>query len=84
MFLLVTSDNNSRKQKKGRCTMKKKNQGITRREFIKKTGVAGAAIGTVAMVPSFARKAIAAKRDYILIGHPNSPLNNTPLKKKCC
>ncbi|MBW1772375.1 MAG: ABC transporter substrate-binding protein [Deltaproteobacteria bacterium] len=51
--------------------MKKRNQSITRREFIKKTGVAGAAIGTAAMVPSFARKALAAKRDYILIGHPN-------------
>ncbi|MBW1944372.1 MAG: twin-arginine translocation signal domain-containing protein, partial [Deltaproteobacteria bacterium] len=37
--------------------MKKRNQSITRREFIKKTGVAGAAIGTAAMVPSFARKA---------------------------
>ena len=51
--------------------MKKRNQGITRREFIKKTGVAGAAVGTAAIVPSFARKALAAKRDYILIGHPN-------------
>jgi len=48
-----------------------KNKGITRRDFIKKTGVAGAALGAAAVVPSFARNAFAAKRDYILIGHPN-------------
>ena len=54
-------------------SQKKKGQaeGVTRREFIKKTGVAGAALGAAAMVPSFATKALAAKRDYILIGHPN-------------
>ncbi len=54
--------------------MKEKRQtskGLTRRDFIKKTGVAGAALGAAAIVPSFARKAFAAKRDYILIGHPN-------------
>lgn len=53
---------------------KKKRQasrGLTRREFIKKTGAAGAALGAAAMVPSFTSKALAAKRDYILIGHPN-------------
>ena len=51
----------------------KRNQtkGLTRRDFIKTTGVAGAALGAASVVPSFARKALAAKRDYILIGHPN-------------
>jgi len=48
-----------------------KKDGITRRDFIKKTGVAGAALGAATMVPSFARKALAAKRDFILLGHPN-------------
>lgn len=51
--------------------MKKEKTGITRREFIKKTGVAGAAIGAGALLPPFARKASASKRDYILIGRPN-------------
>ena len=54
---------------------KKKEQvksGLTRRDFLKKTGMAGAAIGAAAVVPSFARKSFAAKgRDYILIGRPN-------------
>jgi branched-chain amino acid transport system substrate-binding protein len=53
---------------------KKKRQasrGLTRRDFIKKTGVATAALGAAAVVPSFATKAFAAKRDHILIGHPN-------------
>ena len=50
-----------------------KNKKITRRDFIKKAGIAGAALGTAAVVPSFAGKAFAAKRDFILIGHP-SPL----------
>ena len=46
-------------------------KGLTRREFIKKTGVAGAALGAAAVVPSLVRKSHAAKRDYILIGRPN-------------
>ena len=54
---------------------KKKEQvksGLTRRDFIKKTGMAGAALGAAAVVPSFAKKSFAAKgRDYILIGRPN-------------
>ena len=49
----------------------KKNKGITRREFIVKTGVAGAALGAAVMAPSLATKAFSAKRDFILIGHPN-------------
>ncbi len=48
-----------------------KDKGVTRRDFIKKTGVVGAGLGAAVAVPSFARKAFAAKRDYILIGHPN-------------
>ena len=32
----------------------KKNKGVTRRDFIKKTGVVGAGLGAVAAVPSFA------------------------------
>ena len=44
---------------------------LTRREFIKKTGVACASLGTTMAIPSLIRNAHAAKRDYILIGHPN-------------
>ena len=51
--------------------LENKGKGLTRREFVKKTGAAGVALGAAAMVPSFARRALAAKRDYILIGHPN-------------
>jgi len=49
----------------------KKGKGISRRDFIKKTGIAGAALGAAALAPSIAGRALAAKRDYILIGHPN-------------
>ncbi len=49
----------------------KKTQEINRRDFIKKTGIAGATLGIAAVSPSFAGKAMAADRDYILIGHPN-------------
>lgn len=48
-----------------------KKKGVTRRDFIKKTGVISAGLGAAAVVPSFARKAFAANKDYILIGHPN-------------
>ena len=51
--------------------MKKKNKGITRREFIKKTGVAGAALGAASVLPPLLRTAKAAERDFILIGRPN-------------
>ena len=51
--------------------MKEKNHGITRREFIKKTGVAGAALGAAGVLPPFLSKAKAEQRDYILIGRPN-------------
>ena len=48
-----------------------KESGMTRREFIQKTTIAGAALS----VPTFPRRAFAAKkRDFILIGrvNPNS------------
>ena len=45
-----------------------KQSGMTRREFIQKTTIAGAALG----VPMLTRPAFAAKkRDYILIGQCN-------------
>lgn len=45
---------------------------ISRREFIKKTTIAGAALGAATVAPRLARKAFASKkRDYILIGRPN-------------
>ena len=52
---------------------REKNQttGLTRRDFIKTAGVAGAALGAGTLVPSLTKKAFAAKRDFILIGHPN-------------
>ncbi len=46
--------------------------GMSRRDFLKKTGLAGASLGTAAMFPRLARKALAAKRDYILIGQPGA------------
>lgn len=49
---------------------RKKYNGMSRREFLKKTGIAVTSLGTAAMVPSLARKIFAAERDYILIGHP--------------
>jgi branched-chain amino acid transport system substrate-binding protein len=51
--------------------MKKKHQGMTRREFIKKTGAAGVVLGAAGMLPSFAGVAKAQQRDFILIGRPN-------------
>ena len=51
-----------------------KQSGITRREFIQKTTIAGAALG----VPMLGRRAFAAKkRDFILIGRVNP--NSGPL-----
>ena len=47
-------------------------KSITRREFVKKAGQAGLAVALGGMAPSLARTArAAAKRDYILVGHPN-------------
>jgi len=50
---------------------KREKKGITRREFVKKTGVAGAALSAAVMAPSLVKKAFSAQRDHILIGHPN-------------
>jgi branched-chain amino acid transport system substrate-binding protein len=46
--------------------------GMSRRDFLKKTSLAGASLGTAAMFPTLARKALAANRDYILIGQPGA------------
>lgn len=55
---------------------KRKNKGrekeFTRREFLKTTGMAGAALGASAVVPSLVKNVYAQqKKDFILIGHPN-------------
>ena len=54
----------------------RKNKGnekeFTRREFLKTTGMAGAALGVTAAVPSLVKNVYAQqKKDFILIGHPN-------------
>ena len=50
-----------------------KQSGMTRREFIQKTTIAGAALG----VPMLARPAFAAKkRDFILIGRVQPDLGS--------
>jgi len=50
---------------------KKKNKDITRRDFIKKVGKTTTAIGAASILPRIVRPALAAKKDYILIGRPN-------------
>ncbi len=42
-------------------------KGVTRRDFIKTVGAAGVAAAGAGLLP---RNSLAAKRDYILIGHP--------------
>ena len=49
----------------------KEKKNITRRDFVKKISKGAAAVGLTSMVPRFVGSAIAAKRDYILIGRPN-------------
>jgi branched-chain amino acid transport system substrate-binding protein len=44
---------------------------LTRRDFLKKGGAAGAALGAASVLPTLTAKAFAARQDYILIGHPN-------------
>ena len=44
---------------------------LTRRDFLKKGGAAGVAVGAASVLPAIAGKALAARRNYILIGHPN-------------
>ena len=51
---------------------KLKSKKISRRDFIKKVGTSTAALGAASMMPGLAKSALAAKRDYILIGHPSS------------
>jgi branched-chain amino acid transport system substrate-binding protein len=50
---------------------KERKNGLTRRDFIKRTGILGAALGTAAIAPHSLGKAFASERDYILIGRPN-------------
>ena len=49
-----------------------KPNGMSRRDFLKKTSLAGASLGAAAMFPSVAKRALAAERDYILIGQPGA------------
>jgi branched-chain amino acid transport system substrate-binding protein len=51
----------------------KAGQDLSRRQFIKKTGVAAAAVAAASLggLPKLTTKARAAGRDYILIGRPN-------------
>ena len=45
---------------------------ISRRELMKKAGVAGAAVALSGGLPSFVKPArAAAKPEFILVGHPN-------------
>ncbi|MDQ7782534.1 MAG: ABC transporter substrate-binding protein [Desulfomonilaceae bacterium] len=43
----------------------------TRRDFLKRVGVSGAALGLASLLPGSVRKTHAGKRDFVLIGHPN-------------
>ena len=49
----------------------KKNSLKTRREFLKAAGQAAAVVGVASVFPVFTKRAFAASRDHILIGHPN-------------
>ncbi|UCB50422.1 MAG: ABC transporter substrate-binding protein [Deltaproteobacteria bacterium] len=51
---------------------KKRQEGVTRREFMKKSAVAmGAAMTSGLVLPKVVKPARAAQRDYVLIGRPN-------------
>lgn len=51
---------------------KKRQDGVTRREFMKKSAVAmGAAMTSGLVLPKMVKPARAARRDYVLIGRPN-------------
>jgi len=45
---------------------------ISRRDFIKKVGKGTMALGAASLTPKIVGSALAAKKDYILIGHPSS------------
>ena len=50
----------------------KREEGLTRRQFIKKTGLTAVAVGvSTTPFPRFLKRAHAATRDHILIGRPN-------------
>jgi branched-chain amino acid transport system substrate-binding protein len=49
----------------------KKNREMTRRDFFKKVGMGTASVGVASMMPRLVKPVWAAKRDFILIGHPN-------------
>ena len=49
-----------------------KRKDLSRRDFMKKVGKGTAAIAAAGMIPQVVKSALAAKRDYILIGHPSS------------
>ena len=51
--------------------MKANNKGITRREFIKKTGTVTAVLGTAVAAPLLGGIGCSPKKEFILIGHPN-------------
>jgi len=53
-----------------RCDTQESKEGLSRRDFIKKAGMAAAAVGVSSTLPGFVRPARAAVRDHILIGRP--------------
>ena len=48
----------------------KKQEGMSRRDFMKKVGYTAAAVGVSSSVPKFLKPARAAVRDHILVGRP--------------
>jgi branched-chain amino acid transport system substrate-binding protein len=57
---------------KGKTVNKEIKSDISRRDFMKKLGKGAVTLGAASVMPNFVKSAIAAKRDYILIGHPTS------------
>ena len=49
----------------------KKDEGMNRRDFIKKVGYTAAALGVSSTAPALLKRARAAERDHILIGRPH-------------
>ena len=59
------------KKEVGRNDKEEKDEGLSRRDFMKKAGVTAAAVGMSSTVPGFLKPArAAAVRDHILIGRP--------------
>jgi branched-chain amino acid transport system substrate-binding protein len=67
MILSCFKDEVGRKEQKAMNEKKMERVGITRRKFMKMVGSAGVAAAGASLVPGISR---AAKRDYILVGHP--------------